>query len=133
MSRQERHAWFNLGVLALAGSLFAFVAPHVGLLPATGCFGLVGFCGLGGRFYRKSKMDERELKIQRMAWAWAHGVFWLLFVGVTMITWWRHQGGTITLSANNLPPLLVGGGMITVILVESIAMLVLCRRGVLHG
>jgi hypothetical protein len=132
MSRQERHAWFNLGVFALAGLVFALVAPHVGLLRATACFGLVGFCGLGGLFYRGSKLDERESKIRQTAGIWGHGVFWLLFVGGTMLTWGRHQGGTITIPADNLP-LLVFGGVTVVVLVESIAMLVLCKRGILHG
>ena len=76
-------------------------------------------------------LAARELKIQRTAWRCGHGVFWLLFVGVPMLIWGLHRGGTVTLPADNLP-LLVAGGFIVVLLVQSIATLVLCRRGILH-
>ncbi len=137
MSRLEKHAWFNLGVFAVACVLFALAYPHIGVLPAIGCFGLCGLWGLASfLFYPKGKMsavlDEREKAITRRAWQAGHGIFWLLFVGSFMFAWHFHRGGNIAVSADILPAI-VGGAFVLVVLVQSIAMLVLCRMGLRHA
>jgi len=136
MSRQEKHAWFNIGVFALAAVLFAIAVPHIGVLPATGCFGILGLWGFGPAFYRKDRagvnLDERELAIQRRAYTAGYSVFWVLFVAFIMFTWHRHRGGVITIPSDNLP-LFVFGGMAVLIMTESITMLILSKRSILHG
>lgn len=136
MSRQERHAWFDLGVFIIAATLFALAVPRVGISRATGYFGICGLWGLSPLFYRKNKtivaldkLDERERIIQHRAWIIAYNVFWVLLVILIMLTWKRYQGGTI--SADVLP-LSLFGGFIVVVLVRDITTLVLCRRGTLH-
>ncbi|MDD5705762.1 MAG: hypothetical protein PHR35_07535 [Kiritimatiellae bacterium] len=133
MSRLEKHAWFNIGVFAVACALFALARPYVGVLPATGCFGLCGLWGFGPHvFYRKGKMgpslDERESAIMRRAWQAGHGVFWLLFVSSFMLAWSFHRNGNVTVPAEYLP-LMVFAAMILVVLVQSLAMLILCKTG----
>lgn len=135
MSRQEKNAWFNLGVFALAATLFAIAFPHIGLR-ATGCLGILGLWGFGPAFYRRGKagvnLDEREQTIQRRAHMAGYSLFWVSFVVFIMFTWHHHRGGTITIQADNLPLFLIGG-MAVLVMTESIAMLLLSKRGVLHG
>ena len=134
MSRQETHAWFNLGVLALAAALFALALPHIGAQRAIGYFGICGLWGLSPLFYRKGKkimaLDERERAIQQQAFAAGYSVFWVLFVVSIMLFWGHHQGRTVPA---DVLPLFLLGSFVVIELVRSITTLLLCKRGVLHG
>ena len=137
MSRLEKHAWFNIGVLVVTCALFAVALPHIGLLAASGCLGLCGLWGLAPYlFYPKGKMgaalDERERAITRRAWTVGHAMFWLLFVGSFMLAWLLHRGGNVTVPADTLPLMVVAAWML-VVLVTSLAMLVLCQTGLRHA
>ncbi len=132
MSRQEKHAWFNLAVLGLALIAYAVLVPVLGPRPAIAGMGLCGLWGLGGfLFYPRGRivdiLDERDLSIQRRATRIAHGTFWMLFVATCMLTWHFKRGGTVPA---DILPLMVGAGMVVVIVVGSIATLVLYRRGI---
>ncbi len=132
MSRQEKHAWFNLAVFGLALIVFAVFIPILGLRGAVGAMGICGVWGLGVFiFYPRGKLtdilDERDLSIQRRATRIAHGTFWLLFVGTCMLTWKLRRGGTIPV---DILPMMVGLGLIVIVVVGSIATLILYRRGV---
>jgi hypothetical protein len=137
MSRLEKHAWFNIGVVVVTCALFAVAAPYAGILPASASFGLCGLWGLAPYlFYPKGNMgaalDERERAITRRAWTTGHAMFWLLFVCAFMLTWFLHSGEDVTVPADTLPLMVIAGWML-VVLVTSLAMLVLCRTGLRHA
>jgi hypothetical protein len=111
--------------------------PHSGIQPATGTFGLLGLWGFARYlFYPKGKMseilDEREMGIIRQAKATAFGVFWVFFIGSSMITWSLHSDGNITVPAYILPLIVLSAGIL-VVFVLSVTMLVLSRIGIKHA
>jgi len=136
MSKLEKYAWVNLGIFTLATILFAVAIPHIGVLPATGCFGICGFAALSNLFLRKGKtgikLDERELTIQRQAYI--NGIasaffFLILMLILSDLFFWKK---IMTILPHILPRIVVGSIAIY-ILVESITILVLSKRGTLHG
>ncbi len=134
MNRQQKIAWFNLIVvltaLTLSGIAIAVLAFGVGLplhraTAGFGFIGIVGLCGLSPVLFRKEKgqveLDERDLSIHKKASLAAYSIFWLLFVLAAMIPFFI-LGPKGTISVRYLPAM-VFGGMIIVMLVQSIVTL----------
>lgn len=132
ISRQEKHAWFNLAVFGLGLLLFFAFLPRVGFHRATAALAVCGLWGLAPLLFypRKTKwkdiFDERDLLIQRTSWAIAHGTFWAVFVIGQMTLWGlNRERGTVDVE---VLPLTVFGGMMVIFVVGSIATLILYRR-----
>ena len=134
MNRAQKIAWFTLIVilisLALSGITIVVLAFAIGLpmhraLGGFGFIGVVGFTGLSPVLFRKDKskvsFDERDLLIHRKASLTAYAGFWFLFVLASMIPF-LILGPKGTISVKYLPAM-VFGGMITVMLVQSIVTL----------
>lgn len=83
MTPYQKHAWYDLGVIALTLvtvlTLFPFIGPA-----AMGGFGWMGLLGFGYFFYRKKPgqllTDERDNAIRQRAWFLGSLAFWLTFV-----------------------------------------------------
>ncbi len=133
MSRQERLAWFNLGVLFLTLLGFVVAIPFLGVKAATGAFGLVGLWGIGPFLYRRKDRqgnviaDERDYSIQSKAVIIGYAIFWIAFVSGNMIVWaaYREKG---SIPADILP-IFVLAGFAVFVLTRSIATLVQYRAG----
>jgi dipeptide/tripeptide permease len=128
MSSLEKYAWFNIAVIVATGVLFGIVLHLAGFLPATGCFGLSGFFAMSYRIKRE-KADERERAILSRAVMVAHGIFWVVFVGASMLPWYLHRGGNVTVSSETFPVLVFMGWML-IVLVKSVSIVVLCKTGI---
>jgi hypothetical protein len=132
MSRLEKNAWFNIGVLAATCSIFALAYPHIGGQPASAAFALLGLLGFAP-YLPKGKvsetLDERERGISRRAKATAFGVFWAIFIISFMLVWSLNFGGNITVPADFLPLVVLTAGMLFT-LAYSITVLALSRIGI---
>ena len=132
MNRVQKIAWYNLivifTVIIIVSVVFA-VFYHIYGLPyargSLGMLGLFGLLGLSAILFRakpgKVDFDERDLLIQRKSTAIAYSVFWILWIAGSMITW-AIKGAENQISVNILPIMVMLGGL-TVILVQSIAIL----------
>ena len=134
MNRAQKMAWFmliaivvalTLSVLAVSILYFVFGLP---ISRALGGFGFIGVAGLGGLaplLFKKDKnkvqYDERDLLIQRTASLAGYSIFWFLFVLAAMIPFFV-LGPKGSISVKYLPAM-VFGGMITVMLAQSIVTL----------
>lgn len=89
MSRMQKHAWFNLAVVALSVCTVVSLFPLMGKA-AHGGFGWLGLLGLGPLFFRKCKgqvvCDERDTLIQRRSVIAGYTAFWLVFIGCACLT-----------------------------------------------
>lgn len=134
MNRAQKIARFSLIVIFIALTLSVIavgVLYFVVGLPiqrALGGFGFIGICGLTGLspiLYKKERgkvsFDERDLLIQKKASLAAYSIFWFLFVLAAMIPFFI-LGPRGTISVKYLPAM-VFGGMVTVMLVQSIVTL----------
>jgi len=134
MNRAQKIARFSLIVIFIALTLSVIavgVLYFVVGLPiqrALGGFGFIGICGLTGLspiLYKKERgkvsFDERDLLIQKKASLAAYLIFWFLFVLAAMIPFFI-LGPRGTISVKYLPAM-VFGGMVTVMLVQSIVTL----------
>jgi hypothetical protein len=83
MSALQKFAWFNLAIIAVTAVAVGALLPFLGRA-ALGCFGFLGFLGLGPLFFIRKRghvvMDERDLEIQRRAWIVAYSIFWVIYV-----------------------------------------------------
>ncbi|MCX5634900.1 MAG: hypothetical protein NTW55_03535 [Planctomycetota bacterium] len=139
MNRLQKIACYNLvvifAVITIVSVVFA-VLYHIYGLPyarrSLCMFGLFGLMGLSAILFRakpgKVDFDERDLLIQRKSTTIAYSVFWVLWIAGSMITW-AIKGAENQISANILPIMVVLGGL-TVVLVQSVAILSLYDRGV---
>ena len=130
MNRQQKTAWFTLIVVSLALGLsvfafsigyFIFGLPAIRAVAGFGFIGIMGFSGLSPVLFRKDKnkvqFDERDTAIQRKSNVVAYSVFW----AAAMIPWFIiGPYGTIT---TNYLPWMVFGGMVVVMLLQSIVTL----------
>ncbi len=85
MNATQKHAWFNLVVVAVTVVVLLALLRPFGAR-ALGAFGLLGLLGLGPGFFRRRRgevvIDERDRAIVRRAGLIAYGVFWVAFVVV---------------------------------------------------
>jgi len=134
MNRQQKMARFSLIVILIALTLsviavgvlyFVVGLPIQRALGGLGFIGICGFSGLAPILYKKERgkvsFDERDLLILRKAWIAAYRIFWFLFVIAAMIPFFI-LGPKGTISVKYLPAM-VFGGIITVMLVQSIVTL----------
>ena len=132
MNRIQKMAWYNLivifAVIIIVSVVFAVLYHIYGLPYARGSLGMLGLFGLLGPsaiLFRakpgKVDFDERDLLIQRKSTAIAYSVFWVLWIAGSMITW-AIKGAENQISVNILPIMVMLGGL-TVVLVQSIAIL----------
>jgi len=140
MNRAQKMARFSLIVILIALSLSAitvsalYLVVGLPILRALAGFGFIGICGLTGLapvLYKKERgkvdFDERDLLIQKKALLRAYTIFWFLFVLAAMIPFFI-LGPKGTISVKYLPAM-VFGGMVTVMLVQSIVTLEEYGRG----
>jgi len=134
MNRAQKMAQFSLIVILIALTLCVIavgVLYFVVGLPmrrALGGFAFIAICGLTGLsplLYKKERgkvsFDERDLLIHRKASLAAYSIFWFLFVLAAMVPFFV-LGPKGTISVKYLPAM-VFGGMVTVMLVQSIVTL----------
>ena len=134
MNRAQKIAWFNLivlltalGLSTIAIGVFYFIVglPMRGAICGFAFIGVVGLTGLSPILFRKEKkqasFDERDLLIAKKASLVAYSIFWVLFVAAAMIPWFIiGPKGAITV---NYLPWMVFGGMVVVMLVQSVVTL----------
>ena len=135
MNRWQRIARFNLVliligfILSLTAICILYFAVGLPIQRALGGFVfIIVICGLtpfSSLLYKKESgkvsFDERDLLIHRKASLRAYSIFWFLFVLAAVIPFFV-LGPKGTISVKYLPAL-VFGGMITVLLVQSIVTL----------
>lgn len=138
MNRMQKIAWYNLIVIVAAltasGVTVGLLAIFFGMpiaLAGLGFLGITGFLGLSPVLFRKKQgevdFDERDLLINRKATVVAYSIFWLFFSAACMIPWFL-VGPNKSIPSNSLPALLVAGG-ITLVLSQSLAILILYGKG----
>jgi hypothetical protein len=133
MSQLQKYAWFNLVVFTVTTVVYLALVPVMGWGTATAAFGLCGFMGFGAFILRKNRpgkvvWDERENLIWKRSGRIAFGAFWGLFVLACMVPWFI-LGPKATISVNVLPDF-VGGGFLTILVIQSLAIIILYRREV---
>jgi hypothetical protein len=134
MNRMQKIAWFSLIVILIAltlsiitvGVLYFIVGlPMRRALGGFGFIGIVGLTGLSPILFRKGKeqvsFDERDFLIHKKVLLAAYSIFWFLFVLASMIPFFV-LGPKGTISVTYLPAM-VFGGMVTVMLVQSVVTL----------
>jgi hypothetical protein len=133
MSQLQKYAWFNLAVFGLAVVVYLIFVPIMGSLAAFCAFGTCGLWGLGPSIVRKNRpgkivWDERENAIWLKSTRIAFATFWGVFVIACMVPF-MILGPHASIPVYVLPQY-VGGGMITVWVTQSLAILFLYRREV---
>jgi hypothetical protein len=136
MHTQEKQAWFILSVMAATAVLYLAIAVPTGFNPAAfGAFGLMGLAGgapMIGRRERKAGkvvMDERDHEIARRASLASFSIFWLLLVAGVMVPFFvLGPSAQVTIQVYVLCALLMPAAGL-VYLVQSIAVIVMYRRG----
>jgi hypothetical protein len=130
MSAAQKHAWFNLAVVAVTVVTVLALIPVLGP-GAQGGFGLLAFLGFGPWFFRRRGggviLDERDMEIQRRSLLLAYVVFWLAFVAACMslpvFYGWSGSVPVIVVLSS------IWCGMILVVGVTSVATLVMYAMG----
>ena len=134
MSRYEKHAWFNLAVLAITAAAFFVLFLFVGMQERSfAAFGLLGLLGFSQFFYLPRKRDsqivadERDQSIQLRTMLTAYTVFWVVFVGGSVAVWAIYRSeGFIPVYILPIFPLV---GFMILTLVQSVMTLVQYGRG----
>jgi len=110
------------------------VATFVGEFLASAVFGFLGFAGLiPAVFMKKKLLDERDRIILKRAQLIGYLVFWGFFFFAIMGAWgWYYYRNIHAVPVEYLPLTVFAGGWIFVT-VQSLATIVLCRRGVIDG
>ncbi len=138
MNRMQKIAWYNLIVIAAAltasGATVGLLAIFLGMpkaLAGLGFLGIAGFMGLSPVLFRKKQgdvdFDERDLLIHRKATIVAYSIFWLFFSAACMIPWFL-VGPKNSIPSSSLP-IMLGAGGITLVLSQSLAILILYGKG----
>jgi hypothetical protein len=127
-SRPEKHAWFNLAVLATATSLFMLLWGTIGRAPATGAIGVLGLWALGPIFYRGGQdrtfegADELEQLIQRRSLIVGLLGAWTSMGAIGLVVW-AVSGMAGRISVHVLPGM-VGASLIVFVAVHAVGTLV---------
>jgi hypothetical protein len=130
MSAPQKHAWFNLVVIAATLAIVLLLYPVLGK-GALGGLGFLGLLGLGGFFYRKKRgqvlTDERDNLIHQRSTIAAYSVFWLAFVAAGVLTplYYGYDGAVPAILVANA----VWAGVMLLIVTQSVATLVQYSRG----
>jgi hypothetical protein len=130
MSAPQKHAWFNLVVIAATLAIVLLLYPFLGK-GALGGLGFLGLLGLGGFFYRKKRgeilTDERDNLIHQRSTVVAYSVFWLAFVAAGVLTplYYGYDGAVPAMLVANA----VWAGVMLLIGTQSITTLVQYSRG----
>ena len=130
MSPPQKHAWFNLAVIALTVAVVVLLYPFLGK-GAVGGVGFLGLLGFGGFFYRKKRVeiltDERDNLIQQRSAIIAYSVFWLAFVAAGVLTpiCYGYDGAVPAMVVANA----VWVGLMLLLGTQSVATLVQYGRG----
>jgi uncharacterized Tic20 family protein len=133
MNLQERIAWFNLAVMALALAVFLVLIPFLGLFRATGGFGILGLWGLSPllawrkRGTREVIDDERDRAINAKAMLIAYTAFWMFFVSACMVPFFLF--GPQGMIPVEVLPLILMVGWLVLMLTSSVATIVQYARG----
>jgi len=100
-------------------------------LSGLGPLGCLGLLGLSPVLFRKKQgevdFDERDVLIHRKATVVAYSIFWLFFTSACMIPWFL-VGPKNSIPSSSLP-LMLGAGGITLVLSQSLAILILYGKG----
>ena len=138
MSRQQKQAWFIVGVFVFALSVFLSLIPVVGVAVAWGAFGLFGLGGLAPLVGRKACQpgevvsDERDGAISVRATMGAGIAAFEVCVAACMVSWFVHMfQGKESISIHILPCVVLVSGL-TFWLVRAVATLVLYGRETSH-
>ena len=124
----QKFAWSNLIIigltLTLSGTMTLLFAPQRGIP----LMGLLGIVGISSAVFRKKRrqgginFDERDRLIYERSLTAAHSVFWPFFVAVCMLPW------LVFRSSGSVPvyvlPIILGGGGVVAIVVQSVAILI---------
>ena len=130
MSQPQKHAWFNLAVIALTLTALLLLYPILGK-GALGGLGFSGLLGLGPLFYRKKRSgvvtDERDDLIQQRSTLAAYSVFWLVFVAAGTLTpfYYGYDGSVPAM----LVALSVWAAVMLFVVMHSVVTLVQYGRG----
>jgi len=133
MNSAQKFAWSNLIIigltLTLSGTMTLLFAPQHGIP----LMGLLGIVGISSAVFRKKRrqggvtFDERDNLIYERSLTAAHSVFWPFFVVACMLPW------LVFRSSGSVPvyvlPIILGGGGVVAIVVQSVAILVQYGRG----
>ena len=88
MCPMQKHARFNLVIVALALGVILLLYPFLGR-GALGGAGILGFLGFGVFYYRKKQgfvvSDERDALIGVRSMIAAYSIFWLAFVAAVTL------------------------------------------------
>lgn len=88
MTSLQKYAWYNLGVICVAGVCVVAAYPFLGNR-AMGFLGLLGLIGLSPFLFRKKEgqvsFDERDRLIQLRATNLAYAIFWVGFTQLAAI------------------------------------------------
>jgi hypothetical protein len=135
MNSAQKFAWSNLIIIAatltLTGITVAVLAWKHGIPQAfdgLGLMGLLGLSGISSAVFRKKRrqgginFDERDRLIYEKSLTAAHSVFWPFFAAACMIPWFIFRS-TGSISVYVLPIILGGGGVVAIV-VQSVAILV---------
>jgi hypothetical protein len=132
MTATQKHAWFNLAVVALSVLTVAALVPVLGPRRAMGGLGLLGLLGFGMLFFRKRPgvvvADERDAQIRLRALMLTSALFWIIFVETCVFLPWFYYG-----EQGAVPVVVIQGSVLVwwliVTVVDSVATLVLYSRG----
>ena len=129
MSAQQKLAWFNLSIAAVA---YLALWPMLGPWRAMGAFGLLGLAGFGYLFYHWGKnqgrvlCDERDQLINIKAYAFAKSVVWVALVAGFLLALRSYgENGDVPVQVLALVAWLAFCGFL---LVQSLATLILYAK-----
>jgi len=132
MTATQKHAWFNLAVIALTLLTVMTLVPILGVRRAMGGFGLLGLLGFGFLVYRRRPgqvvVDERDAEIQRRSLMISAAVFWVIFVEACVFLPWFYYGerGAVPVEVVQWSVMIA---WITITLIHSVATLIQYGRG----
>lgn len=135
MTQTQKYAVFTLtvavGTVVVVAALYPVLGPR-----AFGGLGLLGFWGFSGLFFRRSAdggvlFDERDGLIWVRSVVIAFSVFWMMFVlaATALAPFYYGWDGAVPVAVISLA---VAGGMIVVMVVQSVAMLAQYAGGAGH-